>query len=153
MRAAIAALIFMGAAPGARADALEGFDAAALEICAAAVEAAGDEATVCVGVAARPCIEANGAATMSEALCWSEESVFWARRAEAAAQRLAARDPARAAALSSVGKAFGQFVDQECSYRGATFQGGSGAQPAMARCAAELWAVRAGMLTATERAY
>lgn len=152
MRAALLSLVLIGiGGPCAHADPLEDFDPAPLAACAA--EADGAALRTCVGAAAGPCIARGGGATMSEALCWSYEGEWWAARAREVETRLMERDPPRARALGHASGSFNLFADNECAYRGATFDGGSGAQPAMARCAAELWAERTIMLLETERAY
>ncbi|MGE3250751.1 MAG: lysozyme inhibitor LprI family protein [Hyphomonadaceae bacterium] len=125
---------------------------AAIEACLAAATDP-NAVRACYGVSARPCIEEGMGATMAYALCWSNEADVWERRAASVQARLAQRDPGRVESLEISVAAFAAFVEAECAYRGATFDGGSGAQPAMAQCAAELWMERVLMLEETERGY
>ncbi|NWG55002.1 MAG: DUF1311 domain-containing protein [Hydrogenophilaceae bacterium] len=153
MRIAALAFLIGLAAACAHADPFESFEALRMLSCVASAEAAGGAVAACLGAGARPCIAAEGPATMSETLCWSHEADWWIAQAQDAEARLRARDPPRAPALSGASEAFARFAESECAYRGETFQGGSGAQPAAARCLAELWSARAVMLLATERRY
>jgi len=142
----VVALLF-GA--NAQSDPVEGHSEGSLATCLD--EANGDRAAVraCVGAAAWPCIDEGQGATMMRSLCWSGEATWWQGRTEEVAAQLAVRDSERSASLDASTTAFEAFADRECAYRGAAFGGGTGAQPAMAECAAVLWAERYIMLSET----
>ncbi|MGQ0531511.1 MAG: hypothetical protein ACT4OF_02325 [Caulobacteraceae bacterium] len=145
MRRLLFALAFGLAAcatPEAGADPIQA-DPAHLLRCVAA--AAVDRAALaqCSGAVARPCIEAEGAGTHSDVLCWSEETVAWRALIDAATARIEAGDADKGARLRPANEVWDAWLEQECYYRAYEYGAGVGEQVDLVRCSAELTTARA----------
>jgi len=146
IRALVALTVALAAyaATPSSADPLEGADPQALDACVSAAGAAREALQLCVGAVARPCLEANGAGTMSDVLCWSAETDAWRAQIAGVTTRVAAadtyRDPAR---LRAANAAWSAWAVAECEYWALQEGGGSGEQVDRALCDARVSAARA----------
>lgn len=136
------ALILASVAP-AHADTMETHPEV-LRACIAAPDATREVLLQCIGVEARPCIEAEGGGTMPEVLCWSAEAETWDALINEAAIALTERAPYRDAnRLKRVNTTWAAWADAECEYWAWEEGGGSGEQVERVMCAARVRAHRA----------
>jgi hypothetical protein len=144
LRAAIVlALVALACAP-VRADPFESYNPALVGDCVSGAAANESALHACLGVGARPCIEADGGATMSHVLCWAHEATTWNELIERATNDMATRhtyrDPQRLAAANA---AWAAWAEAECEYWAWEEGGGVGEQVDRARCQARVNADRA----------
>ncbi|UPT64401.1 MAG: lysozyme inhibitor LprI family protein [Hyphomonadaceae bacterium JAD_PAG50586_4] len=137
------ALIIAASATPTAADTMETHPEA-LRACVLAPDATREALQQCGGAQARPCIEAEGGGTMSEALCWNAEAETWnaliTEATNALTERASYRDPNR---LKRANTTWAAWADAECEYWAWEEGGGSGEQVERVTCAARLRAHRA----------
>ena len=137
------ALIIAASATPTAADTMETHPQA-LRACVLAPDATREALQQCGGAQARPCIEAEGGGTMSEALCWNAEAETWnaliTEATNALTEGASYRDPNR---LKRANTTWAAWADAECEYWAWEERGGSGEQVERVMCAAGVRAHRA----------